>query len=156
MIPQRLRHSACIVHHTLWCMDMRYSSGSIHDLSYMKNDVRLSPGKHNKRPKRPPAHEKCSLSRGEVFCLDVMRYCHAVVQCRASRATPMRSVPFHNVLALDQFPLPSIALKPHYKLITSSHNLHKTHTAPFRSPPAMNRIKRRCIKWDIKKEKANV
>lgn len=49
---------------------------------------------------------------GEVFCRDVMRYCHAVVQCRTSRATPMQPVPFHNVLALDQFPLPSIALKP--------------------------------------------
>ena len=59
-----------------------------------------------------PPHEKCSLSMGEVFCLDVMRYCHAVVQCRTSRATPMQPVPFYNVLALDQFPLPSIALKP--------------------------------------------
>ena len=49
---------------------------------------------------------------GEVFCLDVMRYCHAVVQCRTSSATLMQPVLFHNVLALDQFPLPSIALKP--------------------------------------------
>ena len=49
---------------------------------------------------------------GEVFCLDVMRYCHAVVQCRADRATLMQPVLFYNVLALDQFPLPSIVLKP--------------------------------------------
>lgn len=49
---------------------------------------------------------------GEVFCLGVMRYCHAVVQCRTSSTTLMQPVLFHNVLALDQFPLPYIALKP--------------------------------------------
>lgn len=116
---------------------------------------------YNHRPPKKkknlvPSHEKCSLSMGEVFCLDVMRYCHAVVQCRTSRATPMQPVPFYNVLALDQFPLPSIAPKP---IINESPHLticikHTQHH--FHSPLSMNRIRRNCIKWHIKEEEANM
>jgi len=93
---------------------MRYCAGSIHDSVRWRvmcsTDQENTTGDEKKTAVFP--HEKCSLSMGEVFCLDVMRYCHAVAQCRTSRATPMQPVPFYNVLALDQFPLSSIALKP--------------------------------------------
>ena len=76
------------------------------------DDVPCTTGKYDKQTKMARTHEKYSLSMGEVFCPDAMRYCHAVALHRTSRATPIQPVPFYNVLVLDQFSLPSIALKP--------------------------------------------